>query len=122
MFRGLIILVEIVVLVVVLRSSFVQYLFSDIQKDISNWLIELSELPDKAELSALRGKVEPNIQAMKGFQKDYLNGVMDNRDSVNHFYQLYCVKGDKNPYIYGATLRYFCNEIQATKLLNSRPE
>lgn len=119
MFRGLVIVLEIVVLLFLLRSPFVQYFFADVQKDLSDWLVELSQIPEKAELNELKSRINPNIQAMKPFQKDYLFGVMNSRESVNHFHQLYCIKGDKNPYVYGASLRYVCSEISSTSLIGA---
>ena len=70
MFRGLVIVLEIVVLLFLLRSPFVQYFFADVQKDLSDWLVELSQIPEKAELNELKSRITPNIQAMKPFQKD----------------------------------------------------
>lgn len=122
MFRGLVIVLEIVVLLFILRSPFVQYFFADIQKDLSDWLVELSEIPDRAELDSLTSRVAPNFEAMRPFQKEYLFGVMESKEGVNHFYSLYCQKGDKNPYIQGASLRYFCSELASTSLIGSGPK
>ena len=118
MFRSFVVIAEIIVLTIVLRSSFVQYLFADAQNTVSNWLIEIAEIPDRAELAKLNEQVAPNFQAMRPYQKDYLDGVMQSRTGVNQFYDLYCIKGDKNPYISGASLRYFCTSIQKTQLLD----
>lgn len=117
MYRSLVIVAEIIILVILLRSTFVQYLFSDVQLTLTNWLVEISQIPERAELNALKETVAPNFEAMRPFQKEYLDGVMSNKASLNHFYALYCMKGDKNPYIYGASLHYFCNAIQNTQLL-----
>lgn len=118
MFRSFVVIAEIIVLSIVLRSSFVQYLFTDAQNTVSNWLVAIAEIPDKAELAKLNERVSPNFQAMRPYQKAYLDEVMQSRTGVNHFYDLYCMKGDKNPYISGASLRYFCTSIQQTQLLD----
>lgn len=118
MFRSFVVIAEIIVLTIVLRSSFVQYLFADAQNTVSNWLVAIAEIPDQAELAKLNERVTPNFTAMRPYQKDYLDGVMQSRSGVNHFYELYCIKGDKNPYISGASLRYFCTSIQQTQLLD----
>ncbi|RDV28031.1 hypothetical protein DXV75_03435 [Alteromonas aestuariivivens] len=118
MFRALVIIAEIIVLLLVLRSPFVQYFFADIHNSLSDWLVEMAQLPDKLELESLQKNVAPHFQAMRPFQKQYLSGVMSSRSSINHFHQLYCISGDKNPFIYGASLRYFCSSIEKTKLLD----
>lgn len=110
---------EIVVLVIVLQSSFVQYLFADAQRTVSDWLVALSEIPDQAELAKLSEQITPNFEAMRPYQKNYLHEVLESKSQVNHFYDLYCVRGDKNPYISGASLRYFCSSIQQTTLLHN---
>jgi hypothetical protein len=112
MFRLLIISLEIFALVAILRSPFVQYWFTDTQSSLSDWMTELSELADQQELGELRDVIAPHMQNMKGYQKDYLDDITSSKHKVGHFRRLYCEAGDKNPYIYGSSLRYFCSEIK----------
>lgn len=49
MLRFFIIAAEIIVLVIVLRSPFVQYLFEDIQNSLSEWLVSIATLPEREE-------------------------------------------------------------------------
>ncbi len=118
MFRSLAIVAEILLLIIVLQSSFVQYLFSDVQSDLSNWMTELSQLADKKKLNTLRNRLRPQIEAMRPYQTQYVDDILSQKASVNHFYVNYCEQGDTNPYVYGATLRVFCSEISQTDLLN----
>jgi len=111
MIRLFIVFLEIVALVAILRSPFMQYWFSDMQNTMSNWMTEISELADQQELGELRDVIAPHMQNMNTYQKDYLHDITSSKYKVEHFRQLYCEAGDKNPFIYGASLRYFCTEI-----------
>ena len=117
MFRTLIIIVEIGVLLLLLRSSYVQYMFSDAQLSLSDWFIELSLAAEREELSELREEVKHVTAAMREYQQDYWKQVTSTKPQLLNFYRLYCVEGDKNPYIYGSNLRVVCQTIQASSLL-----
>ncbi|MFT4993962.1 MAG: hypothetical protein ACI965_000983, partial [Paraglaciecola sp.] len=75
---------------------------------------EISELADQQQLGELRDVIAPHMQNMNEYQKDYLYDITSSKNKVGHFRRLYCEDGDKNPFIYGATLRYFCSEINRT--------
>ncbi len=120
MYRWLVISIEVIVLVMVLRSPFAQYLLSDIQQSLSGWIEQIATLPQQAELDSLRNAMSGQMQAMRPFQRDYLNTIMENPASIESFHKLYCVKGDKNPYISGASLRFFCSRIEETELLTMK--
>ncbi|MEW9798392.1 hypothetical protein [Alteromonas sp. CYL-A6] len=117
MYRWLIVSIEVVLLVTVLRAPFAQYLLGDIQDTVSGWIEEVATMPQKAELANLRNAMSGQMQAMRPFQRDYLNDVMQNSSSIVRFHSMYCVKGDKNPFITGASLRFFCSRIEETELL-----
>ncbi len=67
MLRFFIIAAEIIVLVIVLRSPFVQYLFEDIQNSVSEWLVSIATLPEREELSSL-DDINPNFTGTKRAQ------------------------------------------------------
>lgn len=119
MFRTFIVLLEIVVLVMVLRSPFVQYFFSDIQQSLTDWMTNLSMMEEKHKLEELRDAIAPYTSDMREYQKDYVLGITDNKESLKSFHRQYCVDGDKNPYIYGVNLRYICAAIQRSPLLST---
>ncbi|GGO66487.1 hypothetical protein [Bowmanella pacifica] len=112
--RTFIIILEIALLVVVLRSSFVQYWLGDIQESLSNWMTEIAQTAERQELAALRDRVRPNIAAMNDYQKDYVMDMLSSRTKMEHFQLYYCINKDKNPFVYGATLLYLCSEIGRT--------
>ena len=118
MFRLLIVTLEIIALVAFLQSQFMQYLFSDMQSSIADWMTEISQMAEKEELNTLRERVASNLVSLNGYQQEYLLEVTSNKNKINVFYNLYCVSGDKNPYIYGASLQYFCSEIRRVDILN----
>lgn len=119
MFRTLIIIVEIGVLLLLLRSSYVQYMFSDAQLSLSDWFVELSLAAEREELSELRDELQHVTSAMREYQQDYWKQVTSTQPQLRNFHRLYCVEGDKNPYIYGNNLRIVCQTIQTSSLLEN---
>lgn len=109
---------EIILLVLLLQSTFVQYLFADIQAQLQTWLTDIAEHDERVALSALRDKVSPHMQNLSAYQLSYFDELTHSHSRLAHFHQLYCVGDDKNPYLYGATLRYFCSEIDRSNILN----
>ena len=102
---------EIAILYLVLSSSFVQYLFSDIHDNLSDWMTHIAQIPDRKTLDTLRERMVLETDQFSDQQRDYFNKITYSTDQVERFYKLYCLKKDKNPFIYGATLNKFCKEI-----------
>ncbi len=119
MFKFFVVTFEILALVVVLRSSFVQYWLADFQDAAANWMLEISLLMDKQQLETLRAEIMPHTQNLADYQKDYLRQVTQSKASLASFHLYYCQNNDKNPYIYGASLRYVCSEINRAGILKS---
>lgn len=118
MARTFIVFIEIALLVMVLRTSVVQYFFLDVQDSLSNWLIEVSQIAEKRELSELRENFSSNVSNFTEYQHEYIQDITANKASLSRFHQFYCVKKDKNPFVYGTNLQTLCTEIQRTHLLN----
>lgn len=112
--RFVVLILEIAVLVVILRSPFVQFWLSDIQNSLSELMMDIALAGERQMLSGLREKVAPHIANLKDYQKAYLEDGMSSRAKLEHFTLHYCQGGDKNPYIYGHTLTYLCSEINST--------
>ncbi|MDF2179057.1 hypothetical protein P2G88_12425 [Aliiglaciecola sp. CAU 1673] len=112
--RFVVLILEIAFLVVVLRSPFVQYWFSDMQNSLSDLMLEIALAGERQMLSGLREKVAPHIANLKDYQKAYIDDVMSSRAKLEQFNLRYCQAGDKNPYVYGNTLTYLCSEIKST--------
>ncbi|MCF2948751.1 hypothetical protein L0668_11585 [Paraglaciecola aquimarina] len=119
MFKFFIVTFEVLALVMVLRTSFVQFWLSDIQSSAADWMLEMSMLIDNQQLEKLRAEISPHTQNLNGYQRDYLRQITDNKAALGSFNQFYCQNGDKNPYIYGASLHYVCSEIGRTGILKS---
>ncbi len=111
MFRFLIVLVEIAVLVMLLRTSFVQYLLEDIQQDVTEILTEISLKFEQTQLNDLRLTLQPHISGMRDFQKDYVMQITSSKAELKQFYVTYCEKKDINPYVNGANLSLVCHAI-----------
>ncbi len=120
MIRFLVVSFEILVLIMVLRSDFVQFWLSDLQSKASQWMTEISSSLDNNQLEELRDTVKVQSLNLNEAQLDYLSDVTYSKVKLARFNQFYCVQGDKNPYLYGINLRLLCTEIQRTGLLNTR--
>jgi hypothetical protein len=117
--KTFIILMEITILVMALRTSFVQYIFIDMQEGISNWMMEVSQFAERHELDELRETYASRVLNLSEYQQEYIQEITSDKGKLSHFFLLYCEKGDKNPFIYGANLHILCSNIQNTHLLRS---
>lgn len=117
MVRTLIIFAEVVVLIIILRSPFIQYLFSDIQNTVSGWFVNLSALPEKRELNQLQENAMSQLGKLKPFQKNYITQVTSSKASVKHFQKTYCNSKEVNPNFIGHQRAQFCMLIGQSSLL-----
>ena len=101
MLRFFIIAAEIIVLVIVLRSPFVQYLFEDIQNSLSEWLVSIN-----IQLSPL-----------KPYQQTYVQQITADSASVKRFYHTYCEKDDINPNFTGTKRVQLCLIIKQSSVM-----
>ncbi|WP_416306663.1 hypothetical protein [Neptunicella sp. SCSIO 80796] len=113
--KTFIIIIEIALLYLLLRSSFVQYLLSDMHRTLSDWMTEISQVQDRQTLDQLRGSMSMETRQFNEQQLDYFNKITYSTEQVLRFENLYCIKKDKNPFIYGPTLTHFCGEINRLK-------
>lgn len=117
MLRFFIIAAEIVVLVMVLRSSFVQYLFEDIQNSISNWLTVVATLPERRELHSLQDKINIQLSPLKPYQQDYVKQITADSFSVKRFHRVYCETGDINPNFTGTKRTKLCLIVKQSRFV-----
>ena len=117
MLRFFIITAEIIVLVLILRSPFVQYLFEDIQSSVSDWFISLSTLPEQRALEGLRSEITTQLKPLKPYQQNYVEQITVSTDSVKHFYANYCQTDDINPNFSGAKRDQLCHTITQSSLM-----
>lgn len=117
MLRFFIITAEIIVLVLVLRSPFVQYLFEDIQNSVSDWFISLSTLPEQRALESLRSDITTQLKPLKPYQQNYVEKITVSIDSVKRFYANYCEKDDINPNFSGTKRAQLCHTITQSSLM-----
>lgn len=118
MFRAFIVIIEIAALVMLLRTSMVQYWLSDSHESLSNWFLDISKSGERMELNDLRESIQPVTGKLKPYQQDYLMGVTSSKIALQDFHRRYCVDGDKNPYVYGQNLTHICSAINSSKLLS----
>ncbi len=115
--RAIIICIEIALLVAVLQSSFVQHMLQGTQATVSGWFLSIADVADNRALAGLREDMEPFTHDLDEQQKAYLYEVTHNLDKLKQFNRMYCIGSDKNPFVYGDTLRQFCAQIRSNSLL-----
>ncbi|AFT77200.1 hypothetical protein AMBLS11_03050 [Alteromonas macleodii str. 'Black Sea 11'] len=117
MLRFFIIAAEIIVLVIVLRSPFVQYLFEDIQNSVSEWLVSIATLPEREELSSLQDTINIQLSPLKPYQQAYVQQITADSASVKRFYHTYCEKDDINPNFTGTKRAQLCLIIKQSPVM-----
>lgn len=115
--RGVILAIEVAVLIAVLQSSFVQFFLQDIQEQVTDILLDISNYAESQELNELRQSMAPHVTTLTQSQKDYLADITQSKDKLQKFNSDYCLGNDKNPFVYGTTLKVFCGQIQSSKIL-----
>ena len=117
MFRFFIIVAEIIILIIVLRSSFVQYLFEDIQNSVSDWLVSVATLPEREELRSLKDKINIRLSPLKPYQQNYVEQITADSASVKRFYHTYCENDDINPNFTGTKRAQLCLIIKQSPVM-----
>lgn len=117
MLRFFIIAAEIIVLVIVLRSPFVQYLFEDTQNSLSEWLVSIATLPEREELRSLQDKINIQLSPLKPYQQTYVQQITADSASVKRFYHTYCEKDDINPNFTGTKRVQLCLIIKQSSVM-----
>lgn len=111
MWRAFVVIIEIAILVVILQTSFVQYFLSDIQETVSGWIESVVDIPEQQALTTFREKYFYNNMLLQPHQTDYVLDITESKEKLESFNQFYCIKQDKNPFIYGPNLVRLCDQI-----------
>ncbi|WP_338516339.1 hypothetical protein [Alteromonas gracilis] len=117
MLRFFIIAAEIIVLVIVLRSPFAQYLFEDMQNSISNWLTEMATLPEREKLDTLRVQINSQLSPLKPYQQAYVLEITKDAKAVKRFHKMYCEKSDINPNFTGTKRAHLCLIVKQSPIM-----
>lgn len=112
--KTIIVLIEIAILLVVLRSSFAQYVLQDMQRTVSGWFSYVAQTQERNQLEAVRNVLLQGPNELNEHQRAYLHKITADQEALRHFYGLYCRTDDINPYIYGAARFTLCRKIDQT--------
>ena len=119
MFRILLVLVEIAALVMLLRTSFAQYMLKDVQRSVTEIFTDISYGFEQTQLEDLRQSLAPQMVLMRDFQKDYILEITSSKANLKHFHIAYCDKKNINPYVNGSNLNIVCHAIVKAKLVET---
>lgn len=117
MLRFVVVTFEILALIMVLRSAFVQFWLSDMQTTTSQWIEGISTTIDNQQLAKFRNNISAHVQGLSEPQTEYLYRITSTKTELNKFNLHYCRTGDKNPFIYGNNLHFVCGEISRKGIL-----
>ncbi|WP_339720939.1 hypothetical protein [uncultured Paraglaciecola sp.] len=117
MLRFVVVTFEILALIMILRSAFVQFWLSDIQTTTSQWMHGISTTIDNQQLAKFRNEISEHVQDLSEPQTEYLHRITSTKTELNNFNMHYCQARDKNPFIYGNNLHYVCGEISRKGIL-----
>lgn len=117
MLRFFIIAAEIIVLILVLRSPFVQYLFEDIQNTVSDWLVSIATAAERESLTNLQEDINGKLSPLKPYQQSYIQQITADAASVKRFYHTYCENDDINPNFSGTKRAQLCLIIKQSPVM-----
>jgi hypothetical protein len=117
MLRFVVVTFEILALIMIFRSAFVQFWISDIQITTTQWMHDVSLTIDNQQLNNFRNQISGHVKGLTEPQTEYLYRITSTKSELNNFNIHYCHAGDKNPYIYGTNLRLVCGEISRKGIL-----
>ena len=117
MLRFFIIAAEIIVLILVLRSPFVQYLFEDIQNTVSDWLVSIATAAERESLTNLQEDISGKLSPLKPYQQSYIQQITADSASVKRFYHTYCENDDINPNFSGTKRAQLCLIIEQSPVM-----
>ncbi|GFD74650.1 hypothetical protein ACI7YQ_03015 [Alteromonas marina] len=117
MLRFFIIAAEIIVLILVLRSPFVQYLFEDIQNTVSDWLVSIATAAERESLTNLQEDISGKLSPLKPYQQSYIQQITADSASVKRFYHTYCENDDINPNFSGTKRAQLCLIIKQSPVM-----
>jgi len=117
MFRFVVVTFEILALIMILRSAFVQFWLSDMQTSTSQLMHGISMTIDNQQLAKFRNGISEQVHDLSEPQTKYLHKITSTKTELKNFNQHYCRAGDKNPYIYGNNLHLVCGEISRKGIL-----
>ena len=117
MLRFFIIAAEIIVLILVLRSPFVQYLFEDIQNTVSDWLVSIATAAERESLTNLQEDISGKLSPLKPYQQSYIQQITADSASVKRFYHTYCENDDINPNFSGTKRAQLCLIVKQSPVM-----
>lgn len=115
--KYIIVILQILILIIFLRSSFAQHFFGDVAHTLVGWYESVIHVPERSKIIALRDKFMRNNMSLQPYQVDYVIEMTDSAEQIDSFHDLYCIKGEINPYMFGENLTKLCADIRGSGLL-----
>ena len=117
--RWLLLILQVGILVLVFRLPVVQDFLHSGMEQGAEVFESVSRWPEQRKLAKLADDLTPWQATLRPYQQHYISKVLKTRDSVNDFHRTFCLAPDKNPYLQGTALAYFCQQLELTGLLDA---
>lgn len=111
-------LVKFLAVLLLVRVAVGQFWLEDSQRHLASWMHEISNSIEAHQLVKLREQLAPISAGWRDYQQAYFYEVSQSVSGVQQFYRMYCVNGDKNPYIFANNLTKTCQAITNSELLD----
>lgn len=117
MIRWIVGIIACLIFVMVLTNTQTQVAIKNTQQTVSEWFSLATKVPDLSKLNVLREEFLHNNLSLQPHQTDYVSEITSSVEELRKYYYLYCVKDDKNPFIYGANKIKLCKQIKQSSLI-----
>ena len=118
MIKKIVIGLMVFAVVIFAQTSWVQTNVNRLLNSVGDLFDTMIEMPERSKLMKLRDDFMRNNMSLQPHQTDYVIEVTDTAQNLKQFHTLYCVRKDKNPYMYGRNLDTFCRLIEQSKVID----
>ena len=115
--RGFIVCLQLLVVIALLQTTFVQYWVGDARILLSDAYDYAANYGERRALDAIQASLQPHIATLTPEQRDYLQKVTSDPESMRRFSVNYCIGTDVNPYVYGEMLQLVCRHLNQSDVV-----
>lgn len=116
--RFMVLLAEIGLIILIVRSPFAQHFLNEMQYNLADTFYALERLPQQRLLQNLREDIENEMPHLKPYQREYLHSITLDSVHLSHFYRAYCAHNEINPNFFGQDRVTLCTKVAGAGLVS----
>ena len=116
--RFMVLLAEIGLIILIVRSPFAQHFLNEVRHKLTDTLYALERLPQQRLLQNLSEDIEKEMPHLKPYQREYLNSITQDSVHLSQFYRAYCVHDAINPNFFGQDRVNLCTKVSGSGLVS----